>query len=139
MSRPIAAAAAAALCVAALASGASASTVHCVAAATGPGSLHRGGTAGAHCMLAEYRDHCHTADYVLSSFGVDTVHQETFRLAVQSGRCRIVVTESFRVVPQQQHMIGTRTCARLRAVGTDVVADRCTRGPPATISLTKLT
>src|SRR5205823_9912188 len=74
LSWPIAAAAAAALCVAALASGASASTVHCAAASTGPGSLHRGGTAGAHCMLAEYRDHCHNADYVLSSFGVDTVH-----------------------------------------------------------------
>jgi len=89
-------------------------------------------------MLAEYHDHCHPAHYVLSSFGVDTVHQESFRLAVQSGRCRIVVTESFRVVPQPQHLLGRRACSRLRAVGTDVVADRCTRGPPATISLTKL-
>jgi hypothetical protein len=89
-------------------------------------------------MLAAYRDHCHAASYVLSSFGVDTVHQETFRLAVQAGRCRVVVIESFRVVPQQQHMLGTMTCARLRAAGTDVVADRCTRGPPPTISLTKL-
>jgi hypothetical protein len=130
--------AAAAVCGAAIASGASAAAVHCLAASIGPGSLHRGGTAGARCMLAEYRDHCHAATYVLSSFGVDTVHQESFRLAAQSGRCRIVVTETFRVVPQQQHMVGTRTCARLRAVGTDVVADRCTRGPPATISLTKL-
>ena len=90
-------------------------------------------------MLAEYRDHCHAADYVLSSFGVDTVHQETFRLALRSSRCRVLVTETFRVVPQNAHMVGTRTCARLRAVGADVVADRCTRGPPATISLTKLT
>jgi hypothetical protein len=125
-------------CAGALAAGSSAATVHCLAASIGPGSLHRGGTTGARCMLAEYRDHCHAANYVLSSFGVDTVHQESFRLAVQSGRCRIVVTESFRVVPQPQHLLGMRTCARLRALGTDVVADRCTRGPPATISLTKL-
>jgi hypothetical protein len=138
LSLPVAAAAVAALCAAALAAGASAATVHCLAASVGPGSLHRGGTTGARCMLAEYRDHCHAADYVLSSFGVDTIHQETFRLAVQSSRCRIIVTESFRVVPQQQHMLGMRTCSRLRAVGTDVIADRCTRGPPATISLTKL-
>jgi hypothetical protein len=137
-SRVTAAAAVAALCAAAFAAVASAAAVHCLAASIGPGSLHRGGAAGARCMLAQYQDHCHAADYVLSSFGVDTVHQETFRLAVQSSRCRIVVTESFRVVPQQQHMLGVRTCARLRAVGTDVVADRCTRGPPATISLTKL-
>jgi hypothetical protein len=139
LSRLIAAAAVATLCFAALARGVGAGTVHCLAASTGPGSLHRGGTAGARCMLAEYRDHCHAADYVLSSFGVDTVHQETFRVGLQSGRCRLVVTETFRVVPQQQHMVGMRTCTRLRPVGTDVVADRCTRGPPATISLTRLT
>ncbi len=116
-----------------------AATVHCLAASTGPGSLHHGGSTGARCMLTEYRDHCRPADYVLSAFGVDTVRQETFRLVVQSGRCRIVVSESFRVVPQQPHMLGTRICGRLRAVGADVVADRCTRGPPATISLTRLT
>jgi hypothetical protein len=134
----LAAVAAAAACAGAVAAGASAATVHCLAGSVGPGSLHRGGATGARCMLAEYRDHCHSADYVLSSFGVDTVHQESFRLAVLSGRCRIVVTESFRVVPQQQHMLGMRSCARLRVVGTDVVADRCTRGPPTTISLTQL-
>jgi hypothetical protein len=128
----------AAACAAALAAGASAATVHCLAAQIGPGSYRQGGTAGAECMLAEYHDHCHAADYLLSAFGVDTVHQEDFRLVVRSRRCRLAVTETFRVVPQQEHMLGQRVCARLRAVGGDVVASRCTGGPPATISLTKL-
>ena len=125
-------------CFAALASNASAAAVHCPAAQLGPGSYRQGGTAGARCMLAEYRDHCHPADYLLSAFGVDTAHQETFRLAVQARRCRIVVTETFRVIPQQQHMVGQRVCARLRLAGSDVIADRCTGGPPPTISLIML-
>jgi hypothetical protein len=113
-----------------------AAVVHCPSASTGPGSLHRGGTAGARCLLAEYRDHCHAADYVLSSFGVDTIRQETFRLATRSNGCRVLVTESFRVVPQNAHMLGARTCTRLRSAAADIVADRCTGGPPAAISLT---
>jgi hypothetical protein len=89
-------------------------------------------------MLSEYHDHCHAADYLLSAFGVDTVHEEQFRLVVRSRRCRVVVTETFRVVPQQPHTLKQRVCARLRAVGDDVVASRCSGGPPATISLTSV-
>ena len=75
---------------------------------------------------------------MLSSFGVDTVNSEDFLTALRAGRCSVVVTQSFRVVPQKPHVTGHRTCARLRRLGTDIVADRCTGGPPATISLTKL-
>jgi hypothetical protein len=75
---------------------------------------------------------------VLSSFGVDTVDSEDFRTALRAGRCSVVVTESFRVVPQKPRVTSERRCARLRRVNGDIVADRCTGGPPATISLTKL-
>jgi hypothetical protein len=105
---------------------------HCPAASIGPGSLHRGGHAGAACMLAAYRGRCHAAEYTLSSFGVDTIHSRTFELS----SCRITVTETFRVVPQQQHVLRRYTCARIRRTTVDIVADRCT--PKQTISLTKL-
>ena len=72
----------AAAAAAVLAAGASAATVHCLAASIGPGSHRQGGTAGARCLLAQYHDHCHAADYELSAFGVDTVRQESFRLVV---------------------------------------------------------
>jgi hypothetical protein len=140
LSRAARPAAAVAVLVAAgvAAAGAGAATVHCLAASIGPGSL-RHPSSGAHCMLLEFHDHCHPADYVLSEFGVDTAHEESFRLALQSHRCRVLVTETFRVIPQQEHMVGRRTCKRLRQSGSDVIADLCTGGPPAIISLTKLT
>lgn len=122
---------------AALASGAAAATpVHCQARSIGPGSLQRGGTAGAACLLAAFDKGCRAADYTLSQFGVDTAHSETFRTQSTSGGCQVVVTESFRVVPQQPHVTGHRTCMRMRRTATDVVADRC--APKQTISLTKL-
>jgi hypothetical protein len=46
------------------------------------------------------------------------------------------VLTSFRVIPQQPKIFPTRTCSRLRKVGSDVIADRCTAGTPAAISLT---
>jgi len=105
----------------------------CQARSVGPGSLRRGGTAGADCMLAAYRDHCRSAGYTLSSFGVDTVRTEVFRLV----GCTVYVTETFRVVPQQPRVLRRFTCKRIRkTTGGDVVADTCT--PAATVSLTKL-
>ena len=130
-----------AVCAAALAAGAAvatAATVHCRAGSIGPGPGRHGGTAGAHCLLSAYHHHCHAADYVLSSFGVDTVRQETFQLAILSRRCRIVVTETFRVVPRKPQVVRRRTCKRLHAAGSDVVAYRCSGDPRATISLTKI-
>lgn len=114
-----------------------ASPQHCPARAIGPGSLLRGGTAGATCMLAAYRDSCRAATYTLSSYGVDTADVRTFttrRLA--GGRCGIVIVQTFRVIPQPAHMGSRQTCTRLRKTSTDVVADRCT--PKSTVSLTKL-
>ncbi|HEY2071967.1 MAG TPA: hypothetical protein VGG88_00180 [Gaiellaceae bacterium] len=109
-----------------------AATIQCQARSVGPGSLRRGGTSGAACMLAAFKD-CHAAGYTLSSFGVDTIRTETFRLA----GCKVYVTESFRVVPQQPRVLGRFVCSRLRKTSTgDVVADRC--APQKTISLTKL-
>jgi len=99
-------------------------------------SLHRGGTAGATCLLVAFQDGCRPADYTLSSFGVDTVHSVVFRVGRQSGRCTVAVRESLRVVPQQRHPGTSRRCLRVRRAGSDIVADRCT--PAGTISLTKL-
>ena len=120
---------------AALAGTARAATpTQCQAKSIGPSSLHRGGDAGAVCMLAAYRDDCRAAGYSLSSFGVDAVHTRTFRLA---RGCTVTVTESFRVVPQQPHVVRRLVCKRIRrTTAGDVVADRCT--PKQTISLTKL-
>lgn len=107
-------------------------TTHCPARSIGPGSLHGGGTAGATCMLAAFRNDCHPAAYSLSSHGVDTIRTETFRMVRGNSGCSITVTESFRVVPQQPHVTARYVCRRLRPF----VADRCT--PTRTISLTKL-
>jgi hypothetical protein len=109
---------------------------HCPPASVGPGSLHRGGTAGAACLLAAFRDGCRPADYTLSAFGVDTIHTRAFRTARRDGRCVALVTESYRVVPQQPHVTGHQACVRVRRTATDVVADRCT--PAGTVSLTRL-
>jgi hypothetical protein len=121
-----------------LAASVSAIALHCQARSVGPGSLRRGGTAGADCVLGAFRNGCRPVDYTLSSFGVDTVHSETFRLQRRTGACVVVVTESFRVVPQQPHVTAGRTCATLLKAGTDVVAARCTGNGPRTISLTRL-
>jgi hypothetical protein len=105
----------------------------CQARSIGPSSLRRGGTAGADCMLAAYKDDCRDAGYTLSSFGVDTVRTEVFRML----HCTVYVTESFRVVPQQPRVLRRLICHRIRkTTAGDVVADRCTAAQ--TVSLTKL-
>jgi hypothetical protein len=116
---------------------ATASPQHCPARTNGPGSLHRGGTAGAICMLAAFGHACRPATYTLSAFGVDTAHVETFRTRrLAGGRCGVVVVQTFRVVPQPPHVLSHHTCTRLRKTATGVVAGRCT--PAATVSLTEL-
>jgi hypothetical protein len=110
-----------------------AAATQCQARSVGPGSLRRGGTAGAACMVAAFDDHCRPAGYTLSSFGVDTVRTEAFRLV----GCTVYVTETFRVVPQQPRVLGRFVCKRIRKTSAgDVVADRCT--PTKTVSLTQL-
>ena len=109
---------------------------HCPAASVGPGSLHRGGTAGAACILAAFENGCRASDYTLSAFGVDTEHSLAFRVGRVSGRCTVAVSETFRVVPQPPHQGARYACLRVRHTATDIVADRCT--PRATISLTRL-
>lgn len=106
--------------------------IHCPTVSIGPGSLHRGGTAGAACLVRAYHDGCHAADYTLAAFGVDTIHSRTFTLSKNGKACVVRIVESFRVVPQKPRVTKRYSCLRLRAY----VADRCT--PPATLSLTKL-
>ena len=113
--------------------------IHCPAKSVGPGSLQRGGTAGAACLLAAFDDGCRPADYTLSQFGVDTIHSLKFRtLKLAGGRCGVAVVETFRVVPQPPRTGESHTCGRLRRTAAgDIVADRC-KPAAATISLTKL-
>jgi hypothetical protein len=127
---------AAAALLAAFAAATRGNAVGCGPRSVGPGSLRRGGTAGAACLLRAFQQGCKTADYKLSLFGVDTVNTEDFRVALRRGRCGVDVTVSFRVVPQQPHITGTRHCALVRRSGGDIVADRCKGGPPSTVSLT---
>jgi hypothetical protein len=122
---------------AALAASAGAATGgQCQARSIGPGSLHRGGTAGASCMLAAFDDHCRPAGYTLSSFGVDTVRTFSFRTAARGNGCAVYITETFRVVPQQPGVLNRRVCARVHKTDAGIVADRCT--PAGTVSLTKM-
>jgi len=114
-----------------------AAAIQCQARSVGPGSLRRGGTEGAACMLAAYRRDCGAAAYTLSSFGVDTVRTVTFRMRRGAGTCAVQVTDSFRVVPQPPRVLRRLVCRRLRRTATgDVVTDRCT--PAASVSLTTL-
>lgn len=104
----------------------------CPPTSVGPGSLHRGGTIGAACLVASFRNGCRAATYTLSSFGVDTIRSETFVVSHRRTRCVVDVTDSFRVVPRPAHVAARYVCRRLRALA----ADRCT--PTRTIPLTKL-
>ncbi|HVH51123.1 MAG TPA: hypothetical protein VM690_03190 [Gaiellaceae bacterium] len=105
--------------------------IHCPVSSIGPGSLHRGGIAGAACLVRAYDDGCRAADYTLSALGVDTIHSRTFTLSKNGETCVVRIVESFRVVPQKPRETAHYTCLRLRPY----VADRCT--PKATLSLTR--
>ena len=131
------------LACATAAAGASAAPAlrQCSARSIGPGSSLDGGTTGAACVLAAFRSGCKPAEYVLSSFGVDTAATEDFRVERRAGRCDVVVITSFRVIPQAARVFKPQTCRRVRKVKADIVADRCTAGPPgqpAAVSLTVL-
>ena len=113
----------------------------CQSRTVGPGSLVRGGKQGAACMLAAFQNGCKPAEYLLSSFGVDTAATEDFRIERRAGTCDVNVITSFGVVPQTPHVFPPRTCRRIHRLGADVVADRCTAGTagePAAISLIDL-
>jgi hypothetical protein len=131
--------ASAALCAAVAAGSAGAADAqHCRPRSIGPGSALRGGTEGAACILAAFRSGCRPAEYLLSSYGIDTAATENFRVQRSGARCTVVVITTFRVIPQAAKVFPERTCTRVRKAGADVVADRCTAGTPATISLTNL-
>jgi hypothetical protein len=113
-----------------------AAVTNCQARSVGPGSLRRGGTAGAACLMAAFDDNCRGANYTLSAYGVDTVHSIQFRTKRRTSGCAVLVTESFRVIPQKPHVTARRACARVHKTDAGIVADRCT--PARTISLTKI-
>jgi hypothetical protein len=128
---------AAAICAAALAAGVSAAAgpQNCPSASVGPGTQRHGGTTGAACLLTAFQNGCRRAEYVFTSFGVDTVAVENFSVERRSGRCAVVVLTSFQVIPQKAHLLPSHTCRRLHKTTAGIVADRCT--PARTISLTK--
>jgi hypothetical protein len=120
------------------ASGAASRTQVCAARSIGPGTLVRGNTTGADCMLRAYLHGCSSATYRLSIFGVDTVATVRFQLVRRSGSCAIDATRSFRVVPQEPHLTAVGRCMTLRRASTDVVATGCSgSGLSATMSLTR--
>jgi hypothetical protein len=111
--------------------------VNCGSISVGPGALVHGSTSGANCLLRSYQQHCLTATYKLSRFGVDTISISQFRVVTRTGRCQIAVTTSFRVVPQRPHTTGHGYCRTIGRRNGDIVVGGCTgTGLQATISLT---
>lgn len=124
--------------LAVVASAAASRTLTCPPRSIGPGALARGSTAGAECMLRAYRHGCTSAEYQLSSFGVDTVATLRFQLVRRNRVCAIDVTRSFRIVPQKPHVTAVGRCKTLRRSGADIVATGCTgSGLMTTMSLTR--
>jgi hypothetical protein len=106
----------------------------CGTLSIGPGSLHRGSATAPACLLQAYRS-CRPATFTLSSFGVDTIAKDVFRIVRSGTTCRVGVLASFEVVPQQPHLAHA-TCRRVQRLAGDIVATGCTGNLPATISLT---
>jgi hypothetical protein len=106
----------------------------CGVLSIGPGSLHRGDPTAPACLLQAYRN-CRPASFTLSSFGVDTIAKDTFRIVRNGTTCGVAVLASFEVVPQQPHH-SHATCRRVQRLAGDIVASGCTGTLPATISLT---
>lgn len=112
-------------------------TTVCPTRSIGPGALLRGGTVGATCILRAYRQGCRTAQYELSSFGVDTIATIRFGLQRRNGSCSITVNGTFRVVPQKPHVTSDGRCRTLRTTANDIIATGCSgKGLTPTISLT---
>jgi hypothetical protein len=109
----------------------------CGSLSTGSTALSHGTTSGAMCLLHAYRQHCAPARYELSTFGIDTIARDEFRLVTKSGRCTVAITTSFTVVPQKPRPQGSGECSSLVARGADVVASGCVgNGLPSSLSLT---
>jgi hypothetical protein len=115
---------------------AASAVTHCQARSIGPGSLQRGGTAGASCLLSAFQNGCRPADYTLSSFGVDTEHTRRFVVERRNGACAVLVADRNRVIPRPPLVISWRVCSRVHRRNGDIVADRCTTHE--TVSLTKI-
>jgi len=112
-------------------------TVNCGTLSVGPGALVHGSKAGANCLLRAYQQHCRSAVYRLSRFGVDTISVAQFRVVSRSSRCEIAVTTTFRVVPQLPHPTGHGYCSVIGRRGSDIVVTGCTgTGLTSVISLT---
>jgi hypothetical protein len=115
---------------------AASAVTHCQARSVGPGSLRRGGMAGAACLMSAFQNGCRPADYPLSSFGVDTAHTRRFVVERRNGACAVLVVDSNRVIPRPPLVISRRTCSRVHRLNGAIVADRCTTHE--TVSLTKI-
>ena len=103
--------------------------IDCGSLTVGPTALPTGKNGGgASCLLHAYQQRCRAAVYELSSFGVDTIARDDFRVVSTNGRCRVNVTSSFTVVPRKPHLVGSGGCSSLNAVGGDVIARGCVGG-----------
>jgi hypothetical protein len=102
--------------------------LRCAPATVQAGRLSPSGRVGASCLLRAYRRNCRPAVYVLSTFGVDTIARDTFRVVSVEGRCRVEVATRLTVVPQKPRPGGTGRCASLAARGADIVATGCAGG-----------
>jgi hypothetical protein len=98
------------------------------AALLGCGTHSAGATAlkgpptGAACMLRAFRNHCTPATYELDVMGVDTIDRRRFRIE----DCRVLVSETLRVVPQPPQATIRAVCSGIRRTPTDIVATGCT-------------
>jgi hypothetical protein len=108
----------------------------CTARQIGPGQHVEGGTRGAACLLAAFREGCRPARYVLTGIGISTYAVENFSVERWSGRCAVLVISSVTVVVGKPQVVGPRLCTGLHRLGADVVADRCRQGPTS-VSLTR--
>jgi hypothetical protein len=106
----------------------------CGTLSVGPGALRHGSSNGPTCLLRAYRS-CTAATFTLSTFGVDTIARDVFRVTRTGVICRLAVDASFEVIPESPHRFHA-TCRRVRRLVGDIVATGCTGALPATISLT---
>ena len=112
----------------------------CTPRAIGPGTHLQGGTRGAVCVLAAYRQGCRRADYTLTGIGIGTIAVKSFSVQPWNGGCAVLVISTVTTggVRGDAVVVGPRVCRRLRRVAADVVADRCSKGAPKTYSLTSV-
>jgi hypothetical protein len=106
--------------------------IGCGTHSAGP-TAPRANNTGAVCLLNAFRDHCSPATYRLDIMGVDTIAERRFRIA----NCHVLVSESFRVVPQPAHTNAQGSCSGVRREAADIVATGCVGAKlPRVVSLT---